>query len=61
MKYVLALLLLLSTIDALFSQTLPAPSVPAAPGSPTEGDCYQSSSDHHFYIYNGSAWKQLDN
>lgn len=33
----------------------------ATPSSPTEGDCYQDSSDHHFYIYNGTAWKQLDN
>lgn len=33
----------------------------AAPSSPIEGDCYQSSADHHFYVYNGSAWKQLDN
>jgi hypothetical protein len=48
--------------DAKVSMKVPANFAPqAAPGSPIEGDCYQSSSDHHFYIYNGTAWKQLDN
>jgi hypothetical protein len=33
----------------------------AAPTSPVEGWLYHNSTDHHTYIYNGSAWKQLDN
>jgi hypothetical protein len=31
------------------------------PVSPEPGQIYFSSSDHHFYGYNGTAWKQLDN
>lgn len=33
----------------------------AAPGTPSEGDVYANSGDHHLYFYNGTAWKQLDN
>lgn len=33
----------------------------ARPSSPSEGWIYQDSSDHHLYLYNGTAWKQLDN
>jgi hypothetical protein len=32
-----------------------------APTSPTPGTMYFSNSDSHFYGWNGSAWKQLDN
>lgn len=32
-----------------------------APGSPAAGEVYFSSADSHFYGYNGSTWKQLDN
>jgi hypothetical protein len=32
-----------------------------APASPTPGAIYFSSADGHFYGYDGSAWKQLDN
>lgn len=32
-----------------------------APGSPVEGQIYYDSSTHHFFGWNGSAWKQLDN
>lgn len=31
-----------------------------APGTPTEGDCYVNSTDHHFYCYLSGAWAQLD-
>lgn len=31
------------------------------PSSPAEGDIYFNSSDHHLYVWNGTAWKQLDN
>jgi hypothetical protein len=33
----------------------------AAPGSPSEGDLYVNSSNHHIYCYLGGSWKQLDN
>jgi len=33
----------------------------AAPGAPAEGMVYANSTDHHFYFYNGTTWKQLDN
>ena len=33
----------------------------ARPTTPGEGDIYQDSTDHHLYLWNGSAWKQLDN
>jgi len=33
----------------------------AAPTSPSEGDIYPNSVDHHLYYYNGSGWVQLDN
>jgi hypothetical protein len=33
-----------------------------APSSPTIGTIYcDNTSDHHFWGWNGSAWKQLDN
>jgi hypothetical protein len=32
-----------------------------APTSPSPGTIYFSSADSHFYGWNGSAWKQLDN
>jgi hypothetical protein len=31
------------------------------PISPVAGEIYFSSGDNHFYGYNGSEWKQLDN
>ncbi len=31
-----------------------------APGSPSEGDLYVNSTDHHIYCYLSGAWKQLD-
>ena len=31
------------------------------PGSPTEGTIYYNTATHHWFGYNGSAWKQLDN
>jgi hypothetical protein len=31
-----------------------------APSSPVEGQIYQNTTDHHFYIYDGSTWQQLD-
>lgn len=31
------------------------------PDSPGEGRVYQDSTDHHLYVWNGTAWKQLDN
>lgn len=34
--------------------------VASPPGSPTEGTIYMDT-DHHLYLYNGSAWVQLDN
>lgn len=33
----------------------------STPGSPSEGDIYSNSSDHHLYFYNGTSWVQLDN
>jgi len=33
----------------------------SAPSTPSEGDIYVNSTDHHIYCYLGSAWKQLDN
>jgi hypothetical protein len=35
----------------------------AAPTSPVPaaGDTYFNSTDFHFYGYNGTTWKQLDN
>ena len=33
----------------------------SAPSSPSEGDIYVNSSDHHIYFYNGTSWKQMDN
>jgi len=32
----------------------------SAPGSPSEGDLYVNSTDHHIYCYLGGVWKQLD-
>ena len=31
-----------------------------APSSPTEGEIYVNSSDHHIYCYLNGSWKQLD-
>jgi hypothetical protein len=33
----------------------------SAPSSPSEGDIYVSSSNHHIYCYLDGTWKQLDN
>lgn len=33
----------------------------AAPSSPTAGTIYFDATTHHFYGYDGTAWKQLDN
>jgi len=33
----------------------------SAPSTPREGTIYFNSSDKHFYGWNGTAWKQLDN
>lgn len=33
----------------------------AAPASPSEGDIYVNSTDHHIYCYLNGVWKQLDN
>lgn len=33
----------------------------SAPTSPNEGRVYYNSTDKHFYGWNGTAWKQLDN
>lgn len=33
----------------------------AAPANPFDGQVYLNSTDHHFYGWNGSVWKQLDN
>jgi hypothetical protein len=32
----------------------------AAPGSPSEGDIYVNSTDHHIYCYLNGQWRQLD-
>ena len=32
-----------------------------APSAPTNGEMYFNSSDNHFYGFNGTSWKQLDN
>jgi len=33
----------------------------SAPSSPSEGDIYVNSTDHHIYCYLNGVWKQLDN
>jgi len=33
----------------------------SAPASPAAGQIYFNSTDSHFYGYNGTAWKRLDN
>lgn len=33
----------------------------AAPASPAEGEIYHNSTNHHLYVWNGAAWKQVDN
>lgn len=35
--------------------------ISSAPSSPEEGAIYYNSTDKHFYGYNGTTWKQLDN
>jgi len=30
-----------------------------APGSPEEGQIYYNSTDHRFYIYDGTDWRGL--
>jgi hypothetical protein len=32
----------------------------SAPASPSEGDIYVNSTDHHIYCYLNGVWKQLD-
>ena len=32
----------------------------SAPTSPSQGDIYVNSSDHHIYCYLNGVWKQLD-
>jgi hypothetical protein len=57
------------TIGANDGVTIPTPtfnrglvlSPIGAPSSPTAGQIYFDSGDSHFYGWNGSAWKQLDN
>ena len=31
------------------------------PLNPVEGWIYADQTDHHVYLWNGSAWKQIDN
>ncbi len=38
-----------------------APNTSTAPASPQPGDFYFNTGDNHFYGYNGTTWKQLDN
>lgn len=35
--------------------------VTSAPATPTEGTIYYNTTDKHFYGWNGTTWKQLDN
>jgi hypothetical protein len=37
------------------------PKLAAAPASPVEAQCYHNTTDHHTYVWNGTAWKQMDN
>ena len=37
------------------------PNHPSAPASPQSGSLYFNTADFHFYGWNGSIWKQLDN
>lgn len=32
----------------------------SAPGSPVEGQIYFNTTDHNFYVYNGTAWKKME-
>lgn len=43
------------------NSTIVLPNHSSAPTSPTPGALYFNTSDYHFYGWNGSEWKQLDN
>ena len=46
----------------LYGPLATAPTVGPGPNNAlTEGSLYYNTTDHHFYGYNGSTWKQLDN
>lgn len=44
-----------------FTSSLILPNHSSAPSSPVSGALYFNTTDFHFYGWNGSLWKQLDN